>query len=146
MSERAVVGINEDLAIPLSELRFRFSRSGGPGGQKVNRTATRVELLFDVGGSPSLSSRQQEMILGRLAGYVDREGVLHLVSQSTRSQFRHRSEVIARFRRLMAQSLQVRRKRVGTSPTLASRERRLRRKRLRSLIKRSRRQVTRHDE
>ena len=145
MRERTEVRINDELAIPLSELGFRFSRSGGPGGQKVNRTATRVELLFDVKGSPSLSSRQREMIIGRLAGYIGREGVLRLVSQSTRSQFRNRAEAIARLRRLLARSLQVPGRRIPSRPTLAARDRRLKAKRLRSLIKRTRRRETRED-
>jgi len=145
MAGRTRVRINDELVIPLAELRFRFSRASGPGGQKVNRTATRVELLFDVQRSPSLSAQQRQMVLERLAGYIDSGGVLHLVSQATRSQFRNRSEVTARFRRLLAQSLRVPEKRVSSKPTRASKERRLREKRLRSLVKQIRRRVTRED-
>ena len=145
MSEATEVSISDDLAIPLSELHFRFSLSGGPGGQKVNRTATRVELLFDVRGSPSLSPHQRDLILLRLAGYIDGQGVLRLVSRSTRSQLLNRREAIDRFRRLVAGSLQVPRRRVPTRPTLAARERRLRKKRARSLLKRMRRRATRED-
>jgi len=141
MPDPGYVRINDELAVPLSEVRFRFSRSSGPGGQKVNRTATRVELLFDVKSSPSLSARQREMILGRLGGYVDGAGVLHLVSRATRSQFLNRRDVTARFRRLLAQSLRVPARRVATKPTRAARERRLRKKRMRSLLKRIRRRV-----
>jgi len=145
MAGRTRVRINDELVIPLAELRFRFSRASGPGGQKVNRTATRVELLFDVQRSPSLSAQQRQMVLERLAGYIDSGGVLHLVSQATRSQFRNRSEVTARFRRLLTQSLRVPEKRVSSKPTRASKERRLREKRLRSLVKQIRRRVTRED-
>jgi len=145
MAGRTRVRINDELVIPLAELSFRFSRASGPGGQKVNRTATRVELLFDVQRSPSLSAQQRQMVLERLAGYIDSGGVLHLVSQATRSQFRNRSEVTARFRRLLTQSLRVPEKRVSSKPTRASKERRLREKRLRSLVKQIRRRVTRED-
>lgn len=131
--------INEGLSIPLVELRFQFSRSGGPGGQRVNRTATRVELTFDVRNSPSLSPAQRSMILDRLRSYIDQDGVLHLVSRSTRSQWRNRQDVIARFSRLLQESLRVPRKRVATQPTGAAKERRLRSKRARSTIKRLRR-------
>lgn len=141
MPDPGYVRINDELAVPLSELRFRFSRSSGPGGQKVNRTATRVELLFDVKSSPSLSARQREMILGRIGGYIDGAGVLHLVSRATRSQFLNRRDVTARFRRLLAQSLRVPARRVATKPTRAAREGRLRKKRMRSLLKRIRRRV-----
>jgi len=141
MPERSEIRINEELAIPLSELRFRFSRSGGPGGQRANRTSTRVELLFDVRRSPTLSPRQRELVLERLAGYIDGEGVLRLISRSTRSQFRNRTEAIDRLQRLLARSVRASGERIPTRPTAASVERRLRGKRARSLSKRLRRRV-----
>lgn len=133
--------IGDDMAIPLTELRFRFTRSGGPGGQKVNRTATRVELLFDVRNSPSLSDEQRLLISSRLRGYIDGEGVLHLVSQATSSQRRNREDVTQRLRNLLAHSSRPTRKRRATRPSLAAREGRLRHKRKRSLAKRHRRPV-----
>lgn len=134
--------ISDDLAIPATELRFRFTRSSGPGGQNVNRTATRVELLFDVRHSPSLNDEQRLLITSRLRGYIDSEGVLHLVSQVTASQRRNRDDVTERFRHLLAQSSRPMRKRLATRPSLTARERRLRRKRRRSLTKRQRRAVS----
>ena len=131
--------INKDLSIPLGELRFRFARSSGPGGQKVNRTASRVELLFDVAHSPSLTSEQRVLALHGLRHYVDGEGRLHLFSQTTPSQWRNRQEVLIRFRGLLAESLRVRRKRIPTRQSRASRERRLQSKRRRSLTKNQRR-------
>jgi ribosome-associated protein len=136
--------VNEQVHIPLSELSFRFARSSGPGGQHVNRTATRVELLFDVQHSPSLNEQQRELILRRLSGYIDQEGVLHLFSQSTRSQYQNREDVIARFRALMNQGLRVTPKRVPTKPSRAAKEKRLHAKRARSQTKQQRR-VTRED-
>jgi len=130
--------IQEGLEIPLAELTFRFSRSGGPGGQHVNRSETRVELLFDVARSPSLSEAQREQLLRNLAPYLDRRGVLHLVSGASRSQHENRQEVVRRFVRLLQQGLRRRRRRVPTRPHPASVARRLEAKRRRSLLKRER--------
>ena len=131
--------ISDTLAIPLEELRFRFSRSGGPGGQHVNRSATQVELLFDVTHSPSLSDEQRALVLQRLRGYVDADGVLHLVSSGTRSQLRNREEVTLRFAGLMARALRPVKKRHATRPSAAARARRLEQKRRRAESKRMRR-------
>jgi ribosome-associated protein len=139
--EDDVLRIADELSIPLAELSFRFSRSSGPGGQHVQKSSTRVELLFDVVNSPSLSDAQRARILKRLSGYVDSTGILHLISQSERSQWRNREEVIARFQSLLKQALKRRKRRRPTRPTAASRERRLREKRRRSDIKKKRGEV-----
>lgn len=131
--------ITNSLAIPESELSFRFSRAGGPGGQHVNRSATQVELLFDVAHSPSLSEEQRARILAALANRVDREGVLHLFSSGTRSQYQNRQEVVARFQGLLRRALHVPRARHPTRPSRAARERRLESKRRRAEIKQRRR-------
>jgi ribosome-associated protein len=144
-SAHNVLQINAELSIPLSELHFRFSASGGPGGQNVNRTATRVELLFDVRRSPSLGEVQRTMLLHRLRPALDQEGVLRLVSQATRSQLRNREDALLRFRLLLAQSLRRPRKRIPTQPSRASRERRLQSKGTRSLTKQQRRRVFRDE-
>jgi ribosome-associated protein len=133
-----VLRITNTLNIPLSELRFRFARSSGPGGQHVNRSATRVELFFDVAGSPSLTKAQRERALKALAPYIDSEGVLHLVSQTFRSQLRNREEVVERFRTLMHKAMRVPKRRRPTRPSRAVQERRLASKRRRSEIKRQR--------
>jgi ribosome-associated protein len=133
--------INNEVSIPLDELRFRFSRSSGPGGQHVQKSSTRVELLFDVATSPSLTDTQRKRVLKRLSGYVDSSGTLHLVSQSERSQWRNREEVVVRFETLMRKALKRRRRRKPTRPTAASRERRLREKRRRSETKQRRGRV-----
>jgi ribosome-associated protein len=133
--------INNKVSIPLAELRFRFSRSSGPGGQHVQKSSTRVELLFDVPNSPSLTDTQRQRVLKRLSSYVDSTGTLHLVSQSERSQWRNREEVMARFETLMRKALKRRKRRKPTRPTAASRERRLREKRRRSEIKQRRGKV-----
>ncbi len=130
--------ITGTVVIPRSEVRFRFSRSSGPGGQNVNRVATRVELLFDVPHSPSLTPAQRGRILTALGSSVDRSGVLRLTSQETRSQLQNRQAVTARFCRLLQRALHVPRARRATRPSSAARERRLAAKRHRSRIKRDR--------
>jgi len=129
------VKINDQATIPAGELDFRFSRASGPGGQHVQKSATRVELLFDVTNSPSLSDDQRARISKRLAGYIDTDGVLHLVSQSERSQWRNRQEVVDRFQDLLRQALKRRKRRKPTRPTAGSQERRIRKKKRRSQIK-----------
>jgi ribosome-associated protein len=133
------IAITHDLAIPLSELSFRFSRSSGPGGQHVNRSETRVELLFDIARSPSLSEAQRDRLLTRLGHYVDDEGTLHLFSSQTRSQLANREDVTARFRALLQAALHERKRRLPTQPSAGGRERRLRAKHERSQIKQIRR-------
>ena len=137
----SLVRITDTVSIPISELHFRFTRSSGPGGQHVNRSATQVELLFDVAGSPSLDETQRRRVLSKLKSRLDKEGVLHLVSQETRSQLRNREEVVERFRELMRDALRVPKSRRPTRPTRGARERRLEEKRRRSEAKRSRRPV-----
>ncbi len=137
--------ISDLLAIPAAELRFRFSRSSGPGGQHVQRSETRVELLFDVANSPSLSADQKARIRHRLGGYVDGEGMMHVVSSATRSQLENRADAVARFQALLAAALRRRKRRVPTRPTKASRERRLAEKRTRADTKRARRKMGRGD-
>jgi ribosome-associated protein len=130
--------INDKVTIPLAELSFRFSRSSGPGGQHAQKSSTRVELLFDVANSPSLTEAQRARVLERLSGYVDSDGVLHLVSQSERSQVRNRQEIVDRFRTLVRRALKRRKRRRPTRPTAASKERRLREKKRHSQIKQGR--------
>jgi ribosome-associated protein len=138
---RPTVIINSQLAIPESELSFRFSRSSGPGGQHVQRSDTRVELLFDVANSPSLSEEQRARILARLGGQIDGQGVLRVVNAVTRSQLENREQAMQRFQALLASALRQRRRRVATKPSKAAREERLTEKRLRSKRKQARGRV-----
>jgi len=140
-----VIAITDGLAIPAAELRFRFSRSSGPGGQHVNRSETRVELLFDVARSPSLTEEQRARIAHRLTGYIDGEGIMHVVSSATRSQLENRADATARFQALLAAALRLRKRRTPTRPSTAARERRLTEKRERSGAKAMRRKVD-HEE
>ena len=133
--------INDYVAIPLSELSFRYARSSGPGGQHVQRTETKVELLFDLASSPSLSEAQRVLALSRLGGRLDQQGVLHLVSQAGRSQLENRADVVERFRRLLAAALKPAKARRSTRPSAAARQQRLEGKRRRSQAKRLRGRV-----
>ena len=131
--------ITETVAIPPTELHFQFSRSSGPGGQHVNRTASQVELTFDVLGSPSLNEAQRARVLSKLKSYIDTRGVLHLTSQTTRSQHRNRAEVIERFMLLLQRALHVPKRRIPTRPSAAAEARRLAEKQHTGVIKQHRR-------
>lgn len=138
MADDLPLQITETLAIPLSELRFQFSRSSGPGGQHVNRSETQVELTFDVASSPSLDEAQRARILSGLKTYIDSRGCLHLSAQTTRSQHRNRAEVIERFQRLLQRALHIPKRRVPTRPPPQVKEQRLSEKRRTSHIKEGR--------
>lgn len=120
--------VTPSLGIPLSELRFRTSRSGGPGGQNVNKLETRVELVFNVIESSSLNEDQKRNLLEHLASRIDGAGVLHLSSQKSRSQWENKQLVIEKFVAILRAALKVRKKRVRTSPTASSKERRVQEK------------------
>jgi len=133
------IQITETVAIPSTELHFQFSRSSGPGGQHVNRTASQVELTFDVLHSPSLDEAQRARVLSKLKSYIDTRGVLHLTSQTTRSQHRNRAEVVERFILLLQRALHVPRRRIPTKPSAAAEARRLAEKQRASVVKQQRR-------
>lgn len=139
MVSEQLLSITDSVTIPLDELSFRYARSSGPGGQHVQRTETKVELLFDLARSPSLSEEQRQLALSRLGSRVDSQGVLHLVSQTGRSQLDNREEVVERFRRLLIAALAPVKKRASTKPSAASRQRRLEAKHRRGEVKRLRR-------
>lgn len=117
--------INDELSVPESELTFRATRSGGPGGQHVNTTATRVELTWDVSASPSLTDAQRARILKRLENRIDSRGVLRIVEGGSRSQHQNREAVRERFAVLLAAALKRRRPRRKTRPPRAAKEKRL---------------------
>lgn len=138
--DRPVI-IHTRLSIPLQEIRFRFSRSGGPGGQHVNKTETKVELLFDVRTSPSLNDKQREQIEKKLGSRISADGILSVVAQGSRSQSRNREIALARFRELLQKALQRTKKRILTKPGKISAEKRIQKKKRRGEIKKSRRSL-----
>ena len=125
--------------IPAGELELSFARSGGPGGQHVNTSATKVELRFDVAGSPSLTAEQKRRIATALGGRLTAEGVLVLHASEHRSQARNREAALARLHTLLSSALRPPRPRRPTRVPGASRRARLESKRLRSERKRLRR-------
>ena len=130
--------ITPDLSLPLSELEYRASRSGGPGGQHVNTSSTRVEISWDLAASRSLTSAQRLQLLERLGPRLDSAGQLRLVSSSTRSQLRNKEDVTARLQQIVADALAVRKKRKATKPSRAAKAARLEAKRRRAATKRQR--------
>lgn len=133
-----MVLVTEDLEIPDAELTFATSRSSGPGGQNVNKLDTRVTLLFDVEHSPSLGEVQRIRIFERLAGRINKDGVMRVVSQRHRTQYANRQEVIRRFAGLVSDALADEPARIPVTPPRAMNERRLQTKRIRSRLKRGR--------
>ena len=130
--------LSHSLKIPTVELQFKTSRSGGPGGQNVNKLETRVEVLFDVANSPSIQEHIRQRLLNNLASQLDSSGILHVVAQDTRSQWKNKQLAIERLTDLIKSALIVRKKRIATKPTHAAREVRLRIKKARSQTKRMR--------
>ncbi len=133
--------ISHSLKIPLAEIQFRTSRSSGPGGQNVNKLETRVELLFDVAGSPSIPDHLRQRLLNYLASHLDSSGVLRIVVQDSRSQWKNKQLAIERLMMLLKSALIMRKKRVATKPTNTAREDRLRIKKVKSETKRLRRVI-----
>jgi len=137
--------ITPALLLPLTELEFRATRSGGPGGQHVNTSATRIEVWWDVRSSPVLTEEQRAQLLARLSSRLDSEGRLRVVASESRSQLRNREAATERLRDLVASALAVRKPRRRTKPSRAAKAARLEAKRRRSALKRDRRE-TGHDE
>lgn len=128
-----VLRITPSLRVPLSELRFRFMPSGGPGGQHANKVATRVELRFDIAGSPSLGPHQRTRLIDRFGDE------LRLVVDDERSQVRNRQIATDRFAERLADALRRPVPRRPTRPSRSARDRRLADKKRRSDQKRQRR-------
>jgi ribosome-associated protein len=138
MSDDSLLAVDEQLAIPRAELSYQATRSGGPGGQHVNTSSTRVELTWNVAGSAALTDAQRERIMMKLPRRIDKEGVLRLVSGASRSQHQNREDVTERLRRMIAAALKEPKPRRRTKPPRAAREKRLEQKKRRSDLKRRR--------
>ncbi|MBI4579274.1 MAG: aminoacyl-tRNA hydrolase [Planctomycetes bacterium] len=135
-----MIEIIPGLGISERELSFSCDRSPGPGGQNVNKTHTRVTLIFDVNGSVSLSSQQKRRVCDALAGRVSREGVLRVVSCKERTQLANRRAAVNRFIELIGQAFQTPKPRKETSVPAAAQRRRLNGKLQRSAVKQLRRE------
>jgi ribosome-associated protein len=128
----AVFRVTPTCVLRMDELDWRFSASGGPGGQHVNTANTRAEVRFDIAGSPSLGPRQRARLLERLGPEV------RVVASDERSQLRNRELALERLRSRLADALRVEKPRRATKPTKAAKQRRLEDKRHRSETKRRR--------
>jgi ribosome-associated protein len=129
---RESIQVTPRLAIPLEEVELRYSRSSGPGGQHAQKTETRVEAVFDVAASATLSDAQKRRLLARAGA------VVRAVAQDERSQWRNRELALDRLAEAIRAGVRVPRKRRPTKPTAAARERRLEEKRRRGDVKRLR--------
>jgi ribosome-associated protein len=127
------ISVTRSVAIPLDEIELRVSRSSGPGGQHAQKSETRVEAVFDVEASTTLSPAQKRRAISRLGP------VVRAVAQDERSQLRNRELALERLAERLRDGLRVQRRRVPTKPTAAARERRLDEKRRRGETKRLRR-------
>jgi ribosome-associated protein len=129
----AELRVTRTCRIPLDELEWRFSASGGPGGQHANTSNTKAEVRFDVVASPSLGPRQRARLLERLGPLV------RVAASDERSQTRNRELALERLRQRLADALRVDRERRPTAPTATARRRRVDSKRKRGEVKRMRR-------
>ena len=130
--------IAEGLSIPDDELTFTASRSGGPGGQHVNKTSSKVTLRFDLAHSPSLPDDVRVRLLAALGGRVGADGTVRVVSQASRSQFANRQTAERRLEALLAEALIPVAERVATKIPRAQKRRRVESKKRRAEIKRGR--------
>ena len=139
MSADGALVIGASLEIPRAELSFRASRSGGPGGQHVNTSSTRVEVLWNLERSRAVSSEQRERLREKLAARIDADGNVRVVASANRSQLRNREDAETRLATLVRRALIVPRVRKKTRPSRGSIEQRLRDKKEHSRRKQNRR-------
>jgi ribosome-associated protein len=140
-----MVRIDDSLEIPERELSFRYSRSSGPGGQNVNKVATKVTLLFSVADSTVLDDGQKARINHRLGTRISKDGVLHVTSERHRTRSANQRDVINRFAELLSAALKPRKRRKKTRMPAAAKRKRLESKRRRSEKKRLRGRPTTDD-
>jgi ribosome-associated protein len=121
------------------ELRFRTSRSGGPGGQSVNKTETRVEVMFDIAASNALSEEQKEIVKIKLGTRISGSGIISIAVSEKRGQLENKNLAIERLHTLVEEALTPEKKRIASKPSKASKTRRIESKNRRSEVKSSRR-------
>ncbi len=132
------IDIQPGLRIPACELQYDFSRSTGPGGQHVNKVETRVTIRFDIDASTVLDDPQRSLLKEKLRSRINKDGILRISCEESRSQAGNRELVRVRFAELVRQAITPQKKRVPTKATRASKQRRMDEKRKRGDVKRGR--------
>lgn len=140
-----MISITENLFIPEGEIEEKFIRSSGPGGQKVNKTSTAVQLRFRIDASTVLSDEVKARLYHQARRRITSDGILTIESDTYRTQRQNRDAVREKFSAVIRRALDPPRKRKLTKPTSSARKRRLEDKRFQSRKKHLRRNVT-HDE
>ena len=133
-----MIDIADNISIREDEIVFRASRSGGPGGQNVNKVNTRITLFFDVSSCESFSDVQKRQILSRLSTRADKNGLVRVASQKFRTQKANRRAAVERLQQLLAEALKTQPVRKKTKIPYAAKKRRLEQKRRRGLLKQQR--------
>jgi len=138
MNNQECCRVTSSVCIPLSEISFTFSRSSGKGGQHVNKVNSRVTLWFDLAASRSLTEEQKKLIRQRLAGRINKQGMLQIDADRRRSQGANREDALSRFSSLLRAALHVNRARRKTKPSRGAKKKRLQQKKQRSQLKKQR--------
>jgi len=138
MDASTYLAVTPELSIPRAELQYRASRAGGPGGQHVNTSSTRIELLWDLRNSLAVTDEQRARLRLKLAARLDSDGMVRVVASDRRSQGQNRAAADERLAALVKHALHIPKKRRPTKPTRAAKEKRLSEKKHRSEIKRER--------
>ena len=138
MADSKFLNVAPGLAVPRSELEYRASRAGGAGGQHVNTSSTRIELLWNLETSNVLSDDERARLRERLASRLDSTGAVRIVSSARRSQQQNRQAADERLAALVRHALHVPKRRRPTKPTKAANEKRIAEKKRRGELKRGR--------
>jgi ribosome-associated protein len=139
MDDSTILNVSPGLAIPRAEIQYRATKSSGPGGQHVNTSSTRIELLWDLPRSNAVTDEQRERLRIKLAARLDSDGMIRVVASDRRSQGQNKQSADERLAALVKHALHIPKKRRPTKPTKAAKERRLTEKKRQSSKKLNRR-------
>lgn len=127
------------LSLPFErEIYYRASRSSGKGGQNVNKVSTKVELNFDIANSKLLTAEQKQKILEKLFNHINKEDILKVTAETSRSQLENKSIALQKFHKLLSDCFKEKKKRIASKPSKSSKEKRIQTKKFRSELKKNR--------